>query len=137
MIKSYTNESEWASATKPTTESTVGLLLDSNTPVINGVNVLVTIPKYGDAVVLDADGNIRFIAFGTFNNDTFPSSWTKVGVVYRVRGKKVDVISYTSLGGIRYSAIWRLRITGYSLDGVDHTVTLNTYDNNGTNHPLT
>lgn len=73
MIKSYTNESEWASATKPTTESTVGLLLDSNTPVINGVNVLVTIPKYGDAVVLDADGNIRFIAFGTFNNATFPS----------------------------------------------------------------
>ena len=131
MIKSYINESEWASATKPTTESTVGLLLDSNTPVINGVNVLVTIPKYGDAVVLDADGNIRFIAFGTFNNATFPSSWTKVGVVYRVRGKKVDVVSYTSLGGIRYSAIWRYRITGYTLDSADHTAVLRSYDNNG------
>lgn len=137
MIKTYANESAWASATKPTTESTVGLLLDSNTPVINGVNVLVTIPKYGDAVVLDADGNIRFIAFGTFNNATFPSSWTKVGVVYRVRGKRVDFVSYTSLGTIKYSTIWRLKITGYTLDGEDHTVTLNTYDNSGVNHPLT
>ena len=105
MIKSYTNESEWASATKPTTESTVGLLLDSNTPVINGVNVLVTIPKYGDAVVLDADGNIRFIAFGTFNNATFPSSWTKVGVYYRAQGKDVRFISHTSLGGKKYSDV--------------------------------
>lgn len=131
MIKSYTNESEWASATKSTTESTVGLLLDSNTPVINGVNVLVTIPKYGDAVVLDADGNIRFIAFGTFNNATFPSGWTKVGVVYRVRGKKVDIVSYTSLGGIRYSAVWRYKITGYTLDSADHTAVLRSYDNKG------
>ena len=136
MIKTYTNESEWTSATKSTTESTVGLLLDSNTPVINGVNVLVEIPKYGDSVVLDANGDVKFIARGTFVNSSFPTGWTKVGVVYRVRGKKVDFISHTSLGGIRYSAVWRLRITGYSLDGADHTVTLNTYDNSGTNHPL-
>ena len=131
MIKSYTNESAWASASKPTTESTVGLLLDSNTPVINGVNVLVTIPKYGDAVVLDASGNIRFIAFGTFNNATFPSGWTKVGVVYEVKGKKVKFVSYTSLGGIRYSAVWRYKITGYTLDSADHTAVLRSYDNNG------
>lgn len=137
MIKSYTNESEWASATKPTTESTVGLLLDSNTPVINGVNVLVTIPKYGDAVVLDANGNIRFIAFGTFNNATFPSSWTKVGVVYRVRGKKVDIVSYTSLGAKKYSDVWRLKITGYILDGTDRSGTLTTYDNSGNVTALT
>ena len=136
MIKTYANESEWTSATKSTTESTVGLLLDSKTPVINGVNVLVTIPKYGDSVVLDANGDIKFIARGTFVNSAFPSGWTKVGVVYRVRGKRVDFISHTSLGGIRYSAVWRLKITGYNLDGTDHTVTLNTYDNNGVNHPL-
>ena len=137
MIKSYTNESEWASATKPTTESTVGLLLDSNTPVINGVNVLVTIPKYGDAVVLDADGNIRFIAFGTFNNATFPSSWTKVGVVYWVQGKDVRFISHTSLGGKKYSDVWRLKITGYTLDSTDRSGVLTTYDNNGTATALT
>lgn len=137
MIKTYANESAWASATKPTTESTVGLLLDSNTPVINGVNVLVTIPKYGDAVVLDADGNIRFIAFGTFNNAIFPSSWTKVGVVYWVQGKDVRFISHTSLGGKKYSDVWRLKITGYTLDSTDRSGVLTTYDNNGTTTTLT
>lgn len=73
MIKTYKNEFEWASATKSTTEATVGLLLDSNTPVINGINVLVTIPKVGDAVVLDDSGNIKFIALGTFVDSAFPS----------------------------------------------------------------
>lgn len=136
MIKTYENELTWASASKSTTESTIGLLLDSNTPVLNGVNVQVKIPKYGDAVVLDENGNIVFIARGTFVNSAFPSNWTKIGVVYRVRGKKVDFISYTSLGTMKYSAVWRLKITGYTLDGANHTVTWNTYDNNGTNTSL-
>lgn len=137
MIKSYTNESEWASATKSTTESTVGLLLDSNTPVLNGVNVLVTVPKVGDAVVLDASGNIKFIAFGTFVNSSFPSGWTKVGVVYWVQGKDVRFISHTSLGGKKYSDVWRLKITGYTLDSTDRSGVLTTYDNNGTATTLT
>lgn len=137
MIKTYANESAWASAVKSTTESTVGLLLDSNTPVLNGVNVLVTVPKVGDAVVLDASGNIKFIAFGTFVNSSFPSGWTKVGVVYWVQGKDVRFISHTSLGGKKYSDVWRLKITGYTLDSTDRSGVLTTYDNNGTATTLT
>lgn len=132
MIKSFTNNSEWASAEKPTTESTIGLLLDSNTPVLAGNNIIVKYPKYGDAVVLDADGNIKFIAFGTFNNSTFPENWTKVGVVYHTFGKEAWVVALSSLEAKKYSNIWRLKITDYVLDGADHTVTLKTYDNNGT-----
>lgn len=89
MIKTYSDNSEWTSATKSTSESTVGLLLDSNTPVINGVNVLVTKPKYGDAVVLDENGVVKYIAAGTFVNSAFPSNWTKVGVVYKALGDEV------------------------------------------------
>ena len=132
MIKSYTNKSSWDSETKSTTESTIGLLLDSNTPVVNGVNVLVTVPKVGDAVVLDENGDVKFIAKGTFVGSSFPNTWTKVGVVYNVLGKEVWIVSHTNLGGIKYSNVWRLKITGYTLDGADHTVTLNTYNNSGT-----
>lgn len=74
MINSYTNETTWASATKPTNESTVGLLLDKNTPVINGVNVFVPHPQYGDAVLLDENGEIKFIAAETYNNTLIPNT---------------------------------------------------------------
>lgn len=74
MINSYTNESAWNSATKSTTESTIGLILDTNTPVVNGINVLVKLPKVGDAMVLDDHNEIKFIAHGTFNGATFPST---------------------------------------------------------------
>ena len=102
MIKTYTNESEWTSAAKPTTESTIGLLLDSRTPVVNGVNVIVSKPQIGDAVVLDSNGDIKYIAFGTFVNSAFPSGWTKVGVVYHTVGDETWIVSYTSLGSIKY-----------------------------------
>ena len=95
MIKTYTNESSWDSESKSTTESTVGLLLDTNTPVVNGVNVIVKYPKYGDAVVEDANGNVVYIAGETFVNSSFPSGWKKWGVVYNVCGKEVWVVSYT------------------------------------------
>ena len=131
MIKTYTNESAWASATKPTTESTIGLLLDSKTPVVNGVNVLVNEPKYGDAVVLDDNGEIKYIAYGTFVNSAFPSNWTKTGVVYNTIGNHPWIVSHTSLGGIRYSAVWRCKITGYTLDSTDRTAVLRSYDNKG------
>lgn len=137
MIKSFDNNSAWNSAEKSTTESTIGVLLDSNTPVVNGVNVLVTQPKVGDALVLDENGDIKFIALDTFVNSSFPSGWTKVGVVYEVLGKKVKYVAHTNLGGIKYSAVWRLKITGYTLDGTDRSGVLTTYNNSGTATTLT
>lgn len=132
MIKTYIDESVWASETKPTTESTIGLLLDSNIPVINGVNVIVKKPNIGDAVVIDENnGEIKYIAYGTFNLETLQDHFTRVGVVYNVVGGHPWVVSYTSLGNIRYAAVWRLKITGYTLDGTNRTAVLRSYDNNG------
>ena len=125
MIKTYTNESSWNSESKSTTESTVGLLLDTNTSVVNGVNVVVKYPKYGDAVVEDANGNVVYIAGETFVNSSFPSGWKKWGVVYNVCGKEVWVVSYTG-GSYKFAAVRIWTASGFNLDGATHTFTLTT-----------
>ena len=56
------NRAAWDAAAKSTTESTLGLLIDTRQTVTNGVNVKSLVPKRGDAVLADADNNVIFVA---------------------------------------------------------------------------
>ena len=52
-IKSYANKAAYDAATKPTTESQVSLIENTNDVLIDGVNVITDVPQVADAVFLD------------------------------------------------------------------------------------
>ena len=66
------NRAAWDAAAKSTTESTLGLLIDTRQTVTNGVNVKSVIPKRGDAVLADADNNVIFVARDSYK--TLPTT---------------------------------------------------------------
>ena len=84
-------------------------------------NITVRVPKRGDIVVIDADKNYQYIALETFSALALPSSWQVVGEVFKVRGENVYVRHKTAALK-KWVEVFLWKITGYSLDGADHTV---------------
>lgn len=110
------NRAAWDAAQKSTTESTLGLLLDTRQVVTNGVNVKSYIPKRGDAVVADADNNVRFIARDSYK--ALPAGWKKIGAVAAVYGRKVLVTGEAKAK--KWSDVYQYIVTGWKADGANH-----------------
>lgn len=90
---------------------------------VKGVNVLTTQPAVGDIVCYDENRKIRFITCDTFHAGTFPSAWETVGVVVIRKGNQVTICSKTQ-NWSRIIAVYPYIVSGYTLDGAEHTATL-------------
>lgn len=110
------NRAAWDAAAKSTTESTLGLLIDTRQTVTNGVNVKSTVPKRGDAVLADADNNVIFVARDSYK--ALPEGWRKIGAVAAVYGRKVLIAG--SATAKKWSDVYQYIVTGWKADGADH-----------------
>ena len=130
MIKYYDTEAAYAAAAKSSFESQISLVGESNEVHFDGRNVIVGIKsaKTGAIAVLDGNSALHFVMPGTFNSGSFMSNYTVVGVVAigidheDFRGK--IVILRKNFTSRPWSYIYSFRLTGYSLDGSEHSGTL-------------
>ena len=101
------------------------VLLDEATNVISvaGVNVVTSQPGVGDILCRDESGGYRFIQLDTFQAGTFPSAWETLGVVVWRRGNQVKVVSKHH-GQRKWMDVYPYVVTGYELDGTEHTAQL-------------
>ena len=123
MIRKYNDNAAYEAAQKPSDESLVSLIDDTNTIRVDGVNVLTCQPKKGDILCHDAEGNSRFIVLDTFNADTFPEDWETVGVVALRRGNELMVVAKENAAQ-KWMDVYPYVVTGYELDGEEHTAQL-------------
>lgn len=134
MIKYYNTEAEYEAAAKSDFESQISLVGESNAVHFDGRNVIVDIKaaKTGAIVVLDGNSALHFVSVDTYNSGSFMSNYTIIGVVAigidhpDFRGK-IAVVHKTNASK-QWSAIYRFKLTGYTLDGTDRTGTLNVRD---------
>lgn len=130
MIKYYDTEAAYTAAVKSSFESQVSLVGESNEVHFDGRNVIVGIKsaKTGAIAVLDGNSALHFVMPGTFNSGSFMSNYTVVGVVAigidheDYRGQ-IAILrkNFTSRA---WSCIYSFRLTGYTLDGNEHSGTL-------------
>lgn len=110
-LNKYATESEYENdSTRPTDISTVSLVTGTNTIHYDGVNVVVSRPKQGDAVYVPTtsiysaatpgsgvtEGSVTFISGNTVNDSKMTAAgFTAIGVVASVRGNKCYVLYKT------------------------------------------
>lgn len=116
------NQAEWDALSKSTTESTIGLLTDTNKPVRNGVNVEVQIPEDGDLVFHDSSKKVHFMALETYQST--PTGWTWIGVVGHREGNRVYILNKTTASK-KWAEVFQWAVTGSAMtDGASHTATV-------------
>lgn len=81
-IKKVNTQSEYSALVHSTGESDVTLITDINKVNYDGVNVEVEMPKPGDIIFRDADGDIHFISKESYKADLLPSGWKFVEPYY-------------------------------------------------------
>lgn len=79
MIKSYPTRDALVSAGVPTNESRVALVEDENDVVVDGVNVIKSIPEFGDPIFTDASGKTVIIDAASLVPSLIPSGWAYKG----------------------------------------------------------
>jgi hypothetical protein len=121
-LNRYSNQAAYDAATKSVTESTVSLVGDGTGIKVDGVNVITESPERGDILFLDANKNIKYLKCDTYKSAAMPSGCTLVGVVGWREGGEVLIINKTGGSG-KWCPIYVYDVTGYTLDGADHTVT--------------
>lgn len=130
MIKYYDTEAAYAAAAKSSFESQISIVGESNEVHFDGRNVIVGIKsaKTGAIAVLDGNSALHFVMPGTFNSGSFMSNYTVVGVVAigidheDFRGK-IAILRKNFTSKV-WSYIYSFRLTGYTLDGNEHSGTL-------------
>lgn len=116
------NQAEWDALSKSATESTIGLLTDTNKPVRNGVNVEVQSPEDGDLVFYDSSKKVHFIALET--HQSTPADWTWIGVVAHREGNRVYILHKTTANK-KWAEVFQWAVTGGAMtDGASHTATI-------------
>lgn len=123
MIRKYNDNAAYEAAQKPSDESLVSLIDDTNMIRVDGVNVLTCQPKKGDILCHDAEGNSRFITLDTFSADTFPEDWETVGVVALRRGNELMVVAKEN-DAQKWMDVYPYVVTGYSLNGEENAAQL-------------
>src|SRR5574344_111538 len=126
-INEYNSAEEYAADVRPSGGSSVSSI--PNGRVYDGVNVYVETPGVGDAVVIDADNQIKFLKTGTINTSLLPSTHTTVGVVGYRFGNQVLVINKTNTSK-RWADVYRWTVSGWS--GYTSAVSVTLKADNGT-----
>lgn len=89
-------------------------------------NVFVKIPERGDACIGRlSDKKLFYIKADTLvTSELDKSEWEVQGVVSHREGKKVTIVGLVNLGGIAFcNRVWYY-LSGYTLDGAEHTIVL-------------
>ena len=81
-IKIFTNESDYAAAGLPATESRVALVESDHGLKYDGVNVEVSMPKPGDSIYRDAAGDVHFVTKESVRTALLPSGWVFIDLYY-------------------------------------------------------
>lgn len=116
MLEKFTNKAEYDAADKPNDESRVGLIVESNEVVVDGINVHVRIPKEGD-LVFKTDNGIVYIDYLTAVASKIPSTYTHVGYVLERKGNYVEVIVDTGKTA-QWLGAWQYAITEISATNI-------------------
>ena len=118
MIKKFQNDAAYIAAGKPTTESRVALIEESNEVKIDGINVMVKNPTTGDAVYHDGTKYCFFKGGDQINHSLLTSNgYTLVGVVEGWIGDKV-LVSNKSASNQKWLSVWKYAITAISSTSV-------------------
>lgn len=127
MIKYFATEAAYAAAVKSSFESQIAIVGESNEAKFDGRNVIVGIKsaKTGAIAVLDGNSALHFVMPGTYNSGSFMSNYTIVGVV-AIGVNHPDYRGQIGLLRKNFSSkqasyIYSYRLTGYTLDGAQHT----------------
>lgn len=104
----------------------ISLIKDINTVIFDGINIPTTQPEIGDAVYEDNSTHkpVFFKGGDKFDSTKLPDGLTPIGVVIDRQGYKVLIHYYTSPNK-KYQDIKRWNLTGFQLDGNEHTSYIN------------
>ena len=124
MIKKFQNDAAYIAAGKPTTESRVALIEESNEVKIDGINVMVKNPTTGDAVYHDGTKYCFFKGGDQINHSLLTSNgYTLVGVVEGWIGDKV-LVSNKAASNRQWLAAWQYAITAISSTNITIRLTM-------------
>ena len=131
MIKYYDTLAAYEAAVKSASESQASFVEEGRQAKFDGRNVCVGIKsaRTGAIVMEDESAALHFIAPGTYVKDYLDSGWTIDGIVaigvdsewYR---GQIGVIPATELPSYVMLLAYDFTLTGFTLDGVEHTGTL-------------
>lgn len=118
-----------ADTNRPTTESTVSLILDGTGVKFEGVNVLVDKAGagIGDILVFDKTTSLKkFIKFGTYHAASLPASIVTIGVVYKKDESKVYIAAKSNTTPARWAQGYKVKLNGFDFaTGGTFTITVN------------
>lgn len=102
------------------TESTLVYLTDTQETVFNGVNVETDVPKRGDIMCYNKNGEIKFIDANTINTSTYTTlkekDYTTIGICIKTKGDNV-LVAYKESTFINWKApIERITLSCDALD---------------------
>ena len=134
MIRYYDTEAAYSADKKSSLNSQVSFVNDSRMAHFDGRNIVVGIvsARTGSVVYLDEENAMRFIAPSSFSAESFPAGNTIIGVVAigvdhpDYRGK--IAILKKDFKSIAWSYIYSFRLSGYELDGSEHSGIISAYD---------
>ncbi len=130
MIKYYDTLAAYNAATKSDFESQVSLIGESNECKYDGRNAILGAKsaRTGSIAVLDGSGALHFVSPDTFSPKSFMSNYKPKGIVDMgidhdaFRGQ-ISIIGLESKA-LPIFAKWQFRLTGFTIDGTEHTSTL-------------
>jgi hypothetical protein len=129
-INKYLDTAAYTSDTnRPTTESTVSLILDGTGVKFEGKNVLVDKAGsgVGDILVFDKTTSLKkFIKYGTYHAASLPASIVTIGVVWKRDEKKVYIVAKTGASESRWAQGYKVKLNGFDFaTGGTFTITVN------------
>ena len=128
-IKSYANKAAYdADTTRPTNQSLVNMIVDTNSIIRKGVNII-TEGRYagvGDTVVYDTvDLRPKVVKLGTLKLP-LSSRYIIVGTVWGRNEKNVFVVSNQYPSSATWGASWKVKLSGFSFASAgSFTLTIN------------
>ena len=128
-IKSYANKAAYdADATRPTNQSLVNMVVDTNSIIRKGVNIITEggFAGVGDTVVYDTiDLRPKVVKLGTLKLP-LPSRYIIVGTVWGRNEKNVFVVSNQYPSSTTWGAPWKVKLSGFSFASAgSFTLTIN------------
>lgn len=128
-IKSYANKAAYdADLTRPTNQSLVNMIVDTNSIIRKGVNII-TEGRYateGDTVVWDTvDLRPKVVKYGTLALP-LSSRYIICGTVKMRTEKNVFVVANQNVGSFKWAAPWKVKLSGFSFASAgSFTLTIN------------
>ena len=129
-INQFVDDAAYEAHTPSTTESEVSLIQSTNDVKYNGVNVEVTVPRFGDVLYLENTGDANnltkhFIDGDSLNASLLPNSYIPVGGVVENDHGKVLIHYYKGYNegdnAEKWASAWLYDITA-TVDGTERSI---------------